>query len=111
MKIYGGDLAIPGNIIVRQRGTNFHPGIGVGIGKDHTIYAMTEGLVEFKRKKNDRCFVNILPLPGETTPVKKASPKKKAPVEFPVEAPAEKAVVEEAEEKPRKRKKVEPEGE
>lgn len=111
VKIYGGDLAIPGNIIVRQRGTNFHPGIGVGIGKDHTIYAMTEGLVEFKRKKNDRCFVNILPLPGETTPVKKASPKKKAPVEFPVEAPAEKAVVEEAEEKPRKRKKVEPEGE
>src|SRR5688572_18783839 len=62
VKIYGGDAVIPGNIIVRQRGTKFHPGNGVGIGKDHTLFAMAEGIVEFRRKKNERCYVNILPV-------------------------------------------------
>jgi large subunit ribosomal protein L27 len=51
MKIFGGQLVIPGNIIVRQRGTKFHPGINVGMGKDHTIYAMTEGYVVFERMR------------------------------------------------------------
>jgi len=105
VKIYGGDLAIPGNIIVRQRGTNFHPGSGVGMGKDHTIFAMTTGLVEFRRKKNDRCYVNIIPV--QTEPLEAESRKK--PVM--AEAPAEPTSAEEAEEKPRKRRKVEPEGE
>jgi large subunit ribosomal protein L27 len=49
MKIFGGQLVIPGNIIVRQRGTKFHPGINVGMGKDHTIYAITQGYVVFER--------------------------------------------------------------
>jgi large subunit ribosomal protein L27 len=49
VKKYGGELVIPGNIIVRQRGTQFHPGDGVGIGKDHTIFAVVEGRVQFER--------------------------------------------------------------
>jgi len=61
VKLFGGQAAIPGNIIVRQRGTQFHPGNGVGIGKDHTIFAMVEGVVEFKRKANDRTFISVLP--------------------------------------------------
>lgn len=61
IKIFGGQEVIPGNIIVRQRGTEFHPGNGVGIGKDHTIFAMTEGVVEFKRKANERTFISVLP--------------------------------------------------
>ena len=61
VKLYGGQIAIPGNIIVRQRGTQFHPGLSVGIGKDHTIFAMVEGVIEFKRKKNDRTFINVIP--------------------------------------------------
>lgn len=61
IKIFGGQEVIPGNIIVRQRGTEFHPGNGVGIGKDHTIFAMTEGVVDFKRKANDRTFISVLP--------------------------------------------------
>lgn len=51
IKIYGGQPAIAGNIIVRQRGTVYHPGEGVGIGKDFTIYALTDGLVEFKKTR------------------------------------------------------------
>lgn len=61
VKLYGGQEAIPGNIIVRQRGTQFHPGLGVGIGKDHTIFAMVEGVVEFKKKANDRTFISVMP--------------------------------------------------
>ena len=61
IKLFGGQVAIPGNIIIRQRGTAFHPGKGVGLGKDHTIFAMVEGVIEFKRKKNDRTFINVIP--------------------------------------------------
>ena len=58
VKIFGGQAAIAGNIIVRQRGTQHHPGINVGIGKDHTLYALEDGLVEFKKKKKQQiiCF-------------------------------------------------------
>ncbi|QQS30329.1 MAG: 50S ribosomal protein L27 [Sphingobacteriales bacterium] len=59
VKLYGGQLAKPGNIIVRQRGTKFHPGEGVGIGKDHTIFATTEGLVKFTTKRLNRTFISI----------------------------------------------------
>ncbi|MFA5574075.1 MAG: 50S ribosomal protein L27 [Brumimicrobium sp.] len=62
VKIFGGQAAIAGNIIVRQRGTQHHPGNNVGIGKDHTLYALTDGIVEFRRKKNNRSFVNVIPL-------------------------------------------------
>ena len=51
VKCFGGELVIPGNIIVRQRGTQFHPGLNVGIGKDHTIYATVEGYVTFERMR------------------------------------------------------------
>lgn len=61
VKIYGGQAAIAGNIIVRQRGTSHHPGENVGIGKDHTLYALTDGLVEFRKKKNNRSFVSVVP--------------------------------------------------
>lgn len=62
VKIFGGDSAIAGNIIVRQRGTNYHPGNGVDIGKDHTIFAITAGVVKFTKGKNDRKFVHVLPV-------------------------------------------------
>jgi large subunit ribosomal protein L27 len=65
VKIFGGQAAIAGNIIVRQRGTQHHPGANVGIGKDHTLFALTEGLVEFRKKKDNRSFVSVVPF--ETT--------------------------------------------
>ena len=59
MKKFGGELVIPGNIIVRQRGTKFHPGDNVGIGKDHTIFALVEGKVKFATKRNKRQYVSV----------------------------------------------------
>lgn len=59
VKIFGGQAVIPGNIIVRQRGTKFHPGANVGIGRDHTLFALTEGKVVFKKGMKDRTFVSI----------------------------------------------------
>ncbi len=61
VKIYGGQAAIPGNIIVRQRGTRFFPADGVMMGRDHTIFAVTEGVVTFRRKKDDRNYVSVVP--------------------------------------------------
>jgi large subunit ribosomal protein L27 len=61
VKIFGGQAAISGNIIVRQRGTQHHPGNNVGIGKYHTLFALTDGLVEFRKKKDNRSFVSIVP--------------------------------------------------
>jgi large subunit ribosomal protein L27 len=60
VKIFGGQAAIAGNIIVRQRGTQHHPGVNVGIGKDHTLFALKDGLVEFRKKKNNRSYVSIV---------------------------------------------------
>jgi large subunit ribosomal protein L27 len=62
VKIFGGQYAAAGNIIVRQRGTKHHPGDNVGIGKDHTLFALIEGKVVFKKKANDRSFVSVEPL-------------------------------------------------
>ena len=59
VKIYGGQTVIPGNIIVRQRGTQHHPGNNVGIGKDHTLFALTEGVVTFKKGRKNRSFVSV----------------------------------------------------
>jgi large subunit ribosomal protein L27 len=61
VKRYGGETVIPGNIIVRQRGTKWHPGEGVGMGTDHTIFATVEGQVEFRTKRNGRTFIFVLP--------------------------------------------------
>ncbi len=59
VKKFGGEAVVPGNIIVRQRGTQFHPGDGVGIGRDHTLFALTGGHVQFKRKARGRTFVSV----------------------------------------------------
>ncbi len=61
VKLYGGEKAIPGNIIVRQRGTTWHPGQNVGMGKDHTLFALTEGHVSFKKGLKGRTFISVLP--------------------------------------------------
>ncbi len=61
VKLYGGEAAIPGNIIVRQRGTTWHPGQGVGMGKDHTIFAVTTGHVTFRKGLKGRTFISVLP--------------------------------------------------
>ena len=59
VKKYGGELVIAGNIIVRQRGTKFYPGENVGMGRDHTLFALTDGHVNFRKKANNRTYVNV----------------------------------------------------
>jgi large subunit ribosomal protein L27 len=60
VKIFGGQPAIAGNIIVRQRGTKYHPGKNVGVGKDYTLFATNDGVVEFRKGRGDRTFVSVL---------------------------------------------------
>ena len=77
IKIFGGQEAIAGNIIVRQRGTKHHPDKGVGIGKDHTLFALVPGIVTFKKKQDNKSYVSVLPLTVEdAAPAKAAAPKK-----------------------------------
>ena len=88
VKMFGGQKAIAGNIIVRQRGTRFHPGDNVGMGKDFTLYALTDGVIHFKKRRLDRTFVYVLPeVETQAAPkkAKKAAPAPKA------EAPKPKA--------------------
>ena len=59
VKLFGGQAVKAGNILVRQRGTKHHPGRGVGMGKDHTLFALIDGTVVFKKKENDRSFVSV----------------------------------------------------
>ncbi|MFP4367640.1 MAG: 50S ribosomal protein L27 [Bacteroidales bacterium] len=61
VKIFGGENCKAGNIIIRQRGTRHHPGLNVGMGKDHTLFALIEGKVVFRRKKGDKSFVSVEP--------------------------------------------------
>jgi large subunit ribosomal protein L27 len=61
VKAFGGETVVPGNIIIRQRGTKVHPGTGVGIGRDHTIFATVGGTVSFRRTKGDRQTVSVVP--------------------------------------------------
>jgi large subunit ribosomal protein L27 len=61
VKLFGGQSAVPGNIIVRQRGTTWFPGTGVGMGTDHTIFAVVEGKVTFKKGMKGRTFISVLP--------------------------------------------------
>jgi large subunit ribosomal protein L27 len=65
IKRYGGEHVISGNILCRQRGTQWHPGSGVGMGTDHTIFATIEGQVEFKTKRNGRIYISVLPQKAE----------------------------------------------
>lgn len=60
VKLYGGQFAQAGNIIVRQRGTKFHPGRNVGLGKDHTLFALTNGIVTFRKQRGDRSYVSVV---------------------------------------------------
>ncbi len=61
VKVFGGSACKAGNIIVRQRGTAFHPGKNIGMGSDHTLYALVDGVVQFKRGQKDRRYVSVLP--------------------------------------------------
>ncbi|MDP4657671.1 MAG: 50S ribosomal protein L27 [Algoriphagus sp.] len=61
VKKFGGEVVIAGNILVRQRGTKHHPGLNVGVGKDHTLFALTNGVVAFKKKFDGRSYVSIVP--------------------------------------------------
>ena len=86
VKLFGGEKAIAGNIIIRQRGTKFHPGDNVNMGKDHTIHALVDGTVVFRKKRNNKTYVSILPAEGVVTikprkakKAKSAAPKSEAP--------------------------------
>jgi large subunit ribosomal protein L27 len=61
IKLFGGEQARAGNIILRQRGTVHHPGVNVGMGKDHTLFALVDGTIKFQRKKDDRSYVSVDP--------------------------------------------------
>jgi large subunit ribosomal protein L27 len=61
VKVYGGQVAKAGNIIVRQRGTQHHPGRNVGMGRDHTLFALIDGTVEFRKRGENKSFVSVLP--------------------------------------------------
>ena len=62
VKLYGGQVAKAGNIIVRQRGTKHYPGENVGMGKDHTLFALINGKIEFRKKQGNKSFVSVLPI-------------------------------------------------
>jgi large subunit ribosomal protein L27 len=62
VKIFGGQAVISGNIIIRQRGTVYHPGKNVGVGKDFTLFALTDGVVEFRKGRNNRSYVSVTPV-------------------------------------------------
>ena len=62
VKLFGGQTAKAGNIIVRQRGTKHNPGLNVGLGRDHTLFALADGTIEFKRKKDNKTYVSVNPL-------------------------------------------------
>jgi large subunit ribosomal protein L27 len=83
LKIFGGESVLAGNIIARQRGTKWHPGPNVGLGKDHTLFALTAGQVQFRTKAKGRVFVSVLPAPEASAP---QAPAPEAPAP---EAPAE----------------------
>ena len=77
VKLFGGEFAKAGNIIVRQRGTAHHPGENVGIGKDHTIYALTDGVVIFRKTKNNRSYISVKSMiaPATETATEAATPE------------------------------------
>ena len=102
VKKFGGEFVLAGNILVRQRGTQFHPGLGVGLGKDHTLFAKRHGVVEFETKRNNRKYIHVQPVAELEEAMQNAV---KAAQEEVVEAP--KAAKKEAKET----KKAEPKAE
>jgi len=107
VKLFGGQLAKSGNIIVRQRGTKFHAGNLVGMGKDHTLFALTDGIVQFKKGRKDRTFISIEPF--DAVVEERVAPVADAPKAAPAPAPkaaapaVEKAEVKEAPKKSSKK--------
>jgi len=65
VKKSGGQSVVAGNILIRQRGTQWHPGANVGLGRDHTIFALCDGKVEFRRRSGDKVHVSVVPLPAQ----------------------------------------------
>ena len=110
VKIYGGQLAKAGNIIIRQRGTTHYPGENVGMGKDHTLFALVDGTVVFKKKMKDRSYVSVQPVVEVEVAVADApvakTPVAKAPV---IEAPVAEVEVQEAAPKATRKKKAQEE--
>jgi len=99
VKLFGGQAVIAGNIIVRQRGTAHNPGENVGLGKDHTLFALADGVVAFKKGFKGRSFVHVLAAPAAAVaaaPATKAPAKKAAPAPVAEEVVAEIAAAEEA---------------
>ena len=101
IKIFGGQPAIAGNIIVRQRGTKHNPGLNVGIGRDHTLFALIEGEVVFKKKADNRSYVSVIPFAAapvaeDAAPAPKAKAAAKPVAEKAPEVVAEAAPAEEA---------------
>jgi large subunit ribosomal protein L27 len=103
VKLFGGQAVIAGNIIVRQRGTAHNPGENVGLGKDHTLFALSDGVVAFKKGFKGRSFVHVLPSVAAASPV--APVAKKAPVKA-VAAPLVEAIADVAVEEAPKAKKA-----
>lgn len=93
VKLFGGQAAKAGSIIVRQRGTKFHPGENVGMGRDHTLFALTGGTVVFKKKRLNRTFVNVIPAGEVAETVAKVKPAKKVASSAPVVEPKAQEVV------------------
>jgi len=89
VKLFGGQYAKAGNIIIRQRGTKYHPGENVYMGRDHTIHAQIEGHVGFTKKRNNRTYVFINPMDGGSTPQPKAKKAAAAPKAAPAVAAQE----------------------
>ena len=105
VKIFGGQHSIAGNIIMRQRGTQHHPGNNVGMGKDHTIYALIEGTVVFTKKRNNRSYISVLPMETEVVePKVKIEEKKEVKAE--AKPKAKKTVKKDTEAKPKAKKAV-----
>ena len=93
VKLFGGQAIIAGNIIVRQRGTAHNPGLNLGIGKDHTLFALTDGVVKFQKGFKGRSFVHVLPISADAAP---ADAPAKAPAKKAAPAPVAEAAVEAA---------------
>lgn len=94
VKLYGGQFATAGNIIVRQRGTRHSPGLNVGMGKDHTLFALSDGVVEFRKRKNNKSYVSVIPKEVETEVEKEVNVDGGSEVEKEVENTVEKEVEE-----------------
>ncbi len=96
VKLFGGQAAKAGSIIVRQRGTRFHPGLNVGIGRDHTLFALVEGTVTFRKRRLNRTFVDIVPAGEVKETIAKVKPTKKKKEETPSVTPVKAAPIVEA---------------